>query len=160
MENLTPKEIAIVKVLVRLHSFSDLRDELDSIITESYHVSKYVNEAQKLLGVNIPKRYGLQYLRYSVENYENIKNGDFSNEIIRLVPSTISYNAVESQIVYKTYWIEVPVFPDLIDEIQSSIDNNFWDWNPEEVYEDNGDTDTVSRGYDHFEIDGDPYVLK
>ncbi len=49
MENLTPKEIAIVKVLVRLHSFSDLRDELDSIITESYHVSKYVNEAQKLL---------------------------------------------------------------------------------------------------------------
>ena len=114
MSTLTDKERALVKTIVRLNDKESIEYELQDCMDD--HVSSdKVFTALKLLGLRLPDDIlTVQYLRYASENYENIKNNDFSQPITRMQMTDFEYTATETQTVYIRYSIKSYAFEDEI----------------------------------------------
>ena len=160
MSTLTDKERALVKTIVRLNDKESIEYELQDCMDD--HVSSdKVFTSLKLLGLRLPDDIlTVQYLRYASENYENIKNNDFSQPITRMQMTDFEYTANETQTVYIRYSIKSYAFEDEINKTANAIESDFWDWDPDEVDRDYGDSDTNYIEHDSSDPYGDEYVLK
>lgn len=159
MSQLTQKERAIVKALVRLNDEDDLEYELDDLFDNGG--SNLVMTALKMLGLKLPNDFlTIQYHIYAYDNYDKIKEGDFSTPIERMVPTTFTFDTTESQIVYKRYEIELYSLPSRAKQIGNIIEGSFWEYNPDEVSVDYGDTDTYNIDFEDYDMDeSDEFTL-
>lgn len=159
MSQLTQKETALVKVLVRLNDEDDLEYELDDLFDNGG--SNLVMTALKMLGLKLPNDFlTIQYHIYAYDNYDKIKEGDFSTPIERMVPTTFTFDTVESQIVYKKYEIESYSLPSRVTQIGNILENSFWENDPNEISVDYGDSDTHNIDFEDYDMDeSDEFIL-
>lgn len=154
MSQLTQKETAIVKALVRLYD----EDELDFDLFDLYRDggSDKVMQVLKMFGIKLPNQLlTIQYHKYAYDNYDKIKEGDFSSPIERMVPASFYYDTTESQIVYRRYQIDSYTLPSLSKQIGEYIEGDFWDYDTQEVDVDYGDSDTHSIELDDYDEEND-----
>jgi hypothetical protein len=160
MSQLRRKEIAIVKVLVRLNDEDVLGyDNISDLYSNGG--SNLVMTALKMLGLKLPNDLlTIQYQIYAYDNYNKIKEGDFSTPIERMVPTTFYFDTTESQIVYRRYEIVSYSFPSMVKKTGRILEDEFWEYDPEEVSIDYGDSDTHVISFEDYDIDeSDKFTL-
>lgn len=155
MNNIPPtkNEKMLINVLVRRYSKEELENDFE-YITNSMD-SALVNTASRIIGIEVPLRIDGQYLKYSIDNYEEIKNDNYPDQFERM--STLSAQIVVRERIYKQtdYELILPYLKSRFEDTKDEIETNLWDYDPQEVYYDYGDSDVLDQDYD-FEDDG-PY---
>jgi hypothetical protein len=156
---ITPKEKMLVKILVRLYTKEKLENEFDETIKYGESNSNLVNGASKLIGIetwNTSNRFGSQYLNYAIKNYEDIKNEIYPDEIERVQEVLLYADEIESVVHYDTKRVRVYLLPSYIDEASKYIYEKFYEYDPDTIETNYGDSDFIS-----FEpLPEDTYVSK
>lgn len=143
---ITPKEKMLISVLVKLYSKEKLEEELHDCVQSVDNSSEYVLGAGKLLGIprNDLSRLGIQYLNYAVDNYEKIKDQEFPEDIERIVVANFYADETESVIMYHEKRVRVNTLKKFIDEVQESVWENYYEYDPDDVRTEWGDSDFIS----------------
>ena len=153
---ITPKEKMLVKILVRLYTKEKLENEFDETIKYGESNSNLVNGASKLIGIETLNRFGSQYLNYAIKNYEDIKNEIYPDEIERVQEVLLYADEIESVVHYDTKRVRVYLLPSYIDEASKYIYEKFYEYDPDTIETNYGDSDFIS-----FEpLPEDTYVSK
>lgn len=154
MSQLTQKEKAIVKALVRLYD----EDTLDYELFDLYQNggSNLVMTVLKMFGLKLPNDIlTIQYHVYSYDNYDKIKEGNFSSPIERMVPTSFYFDTTETQIVYRRYQIDSYSLPSNVTQIGNFLEGDFWAYDPDEVDSYYGDSETHSIEFDSYDEEDD-----
>ena len=144
---ITPKEKMLVKILVRLYTKEKLEYEFDETIKYGESNSNLVNGAGKLIGIetwNSLNRFGSQYLNYAIKNYEDIKNEIYPDEIERVQEVLLYADEIESVVHYDTKRVRVYLLPSYIDEASKYIYEKFYEYDPDTIDTNYGDSDFIS----------------
>ena len=143
---ITPKEKMLVSVLVRLYSKETLEKEIRNIINSYDEKSKLISGASKLIGIDYTtiSRIGIQYLNYAVENYEKIQNKEFPEQIERVVEINLYAEEVESVIQYNRKRVTLNTLKKYLEEIEERIWDNYYEYDPDTLDVDYGDSDFMS----------------
>lgn len=140
---ITNKEKLICQILVAKYD----KDKLESLLEESVGNRGTSNEVKNIfryLGVEINysiEELAIQYLNYSYDNYENIKNKVFPPEIERVV--YFDFNAEEKKTVWMTekYHTTIPGLESRKESLLKDVYDSFWDY----------DFDSTSTEWDDWE---------
>lgn len=155
MKNIPPtkNEKMLIKVLVRRYSKEELEKDFEDI--ENLMDSALVNTASRMIGIDVPLKIDGQYLKYSIDNYEEIKNNNYPDQFERM--STLSAQIVVEENVSKStnYELILPYLKSRFEDTKNELQSNLWDYDPQESYSDWGDTEVINMDYE-FEDDG-PY---
>ena len=145
MSNITPKEKMLVSVLVKLYSKEQLEEELKYMV-EYNDSSKLVRGAAKLIGINVGEvgRIGVQYLNYAVDNYEKIQNKDYPEDIERVQLVNFYADETEEVMMYSRKRVSVNMLPKFIDQIEDHVYSNFYEYDPDTLDVDYGDSNLLS----------------
>ena len=145
-QSITPKEKMLVSVLVRLYSKETLEKEIRNIINSYDEKSKLISGASKLIGIDYItiSRIGIQYLNYAVENYEKIQNKEFPEQIERVVEINLYAEEVESVIQYNRKRVTLNTLKKYLEEIEERIWDNYYEYDPDTLDVDYGDSDFMS----------------
>ena len=145
MSNITPKEKMLVSVLVKLYSKEQLEEELKYMV-EYNDSSKLVRGAAKLIGINVGEvgRIGVQYLNYAVDNYEKIQNKDYPEDIERVQLVHFYADETEEVMMYSRKRVSVNMLPKFIDQIEDHVYSNFYEYDPDTLDVDYGDSNLLS----------------
>ena len=145
-QSITPKEKMLVSVLVRLYSKETLEKEIRNIINSYDEKSKLISGASKLIGIDYTtiSRIGIQYLNYAVENYEKIQNKEFPEQIERVVEINLYAEEVESVIQYNRKRVTINTLKKYLEEIEDRVWDNYYEYNPDTLDVDYGDSDFMS----------------
>lgn len=144
---ITPKEKMLVKILVRLYTKERLESEFDESIKYGESNSSLVNGAGKLIGVetwNTLNRFGSQYLNYAIKNYEDIKNEIYPEKIERVQEVLLYAEETENVVHYSTKRVSVYLLPSYIEEASEHIFKNFYEYDPDTLDTDYGDSDFIN----------------
>ena len=145
MTEITPKEKMLVKVLVKLYSKEQLEEELKNLINSFDGNSKLVRGAGKLIGIDSYRvsRLGMQYVNYSIENYEKIQNKEFPENIDRVKTAYFYGEEVENVITYSTKRVKVNVLSKYFEDIEDLVYDNFYEFDPDTLDVHYGDSDFI-----------------
>ena len=145
-QSITPKEKMLVSVLVRLYSKETLEKEIRNIINSYDEKSKLISGASKLIGIDYItiSRIGIQYLNYAVENYEKIQNKEFPEQIERVVEINLYAEEVESVIQYNRKRVTINTLKKYLEEIEDRVWDNYYEYNPDTLDVDYGDSEFIS----------------
>ena len=145
-QSITQKEKMLVSVLVRLYSKETLEKEIRNIINSYDEKSKLISGAAKLIGIDYItiSRIGIQYLNYAVENYEKIQNKEFPEQIERVVEINLYAEEVESVIQYNRKRVTLNTLKKYLEEIEERIWDNYYEYDPDTLDVDYGDSDFMS----------------
>lgn len=143
---ITPKEKMLTGVLVRLYSKETLEKEIRDVLESYDEKSNLIIGAAKLLGIDYTsiRTIGIQYLNYAVENYEKIQNKDFPEQIERVIELNLYAEEVESVIQYNRKRVTINTLKKYLDEVQENVWNNYYDFDPDTLDTDFGDSDFMS----------------
>jgi len=143
---ITPKEKMLTGVLVRLYSKETLEKEIRDVLESYDEISKLILGAAKLLGIDYSSvnKIGLQYLNYAVENYEKIQNKEFPEQIERVVEIKLYAEEVESVIQYNRKLVTLNTLEKYLEEIEDRIWDNYYQYDPDTLDVDYGDSDFMS----------------
>jgi hypothetical protein len=143
---ITPKEKMLTGVLVRLYSKETLEKEIRDVLESYDEKSKLILGAAKLLGIDYSSvnKIGLQYLNYAVENYEKIQNKEFPEQIERVVEIKLYAEEVESVIQYNRKRVTLNTLEKYLEEIEDRIWDNYYEYDPDTLDVDYGDSDFMS----------------
>jgi hypothetical protein len=75
--------------------------------------------------------------------YDEINNGDFSNEMERMMEYEITIPATEQEIVFVDYSVRVKSLPSLIEILAKDVDENLFEYDPDRSVIDYGDSEVV-----------------
>jgi len=149
MTNIPPtkKEKMLMKVLVRRFSKDDLEESF-SEIPEGGLDSRLVSTSAKLIGIKVPFMMDSQYLKYTIDNYENIKNNNFPNEFERM--STLYSQITITEDVRKetTYELTIPYLKSRSNLAKDEIKGNYWQYDKDEISHDYEGSDIVDSQFD------------
>lgn len=145
---ITNKEKLICQILVAKFD----KDKLKSLLEESAVArgrSSEVRNILRYLGIETNYRIeelSVQYLNYSYENYENIKNKVFPPEIERVI--YFDFKAKERKTVWMTeeYRLAVPGLKSKEDTLYQDVYDNFWDYDPDSIDTEWDDYETHNLG--------------
>ena len=145
---ITNKEKLICQILVAKFD----KDKLKSLLEESTVArgrSSEVRNILRYLGIETNYRIeelAVQYLNYSYENYENIKNKVFPPEIERVI--YFDFKAQEKKTVWMTeeYRLAVPGLKSKEDTLYQDVYDNFWDYDPDSINTEWDDWETNNLG--------------
>lgn len=155
MKNIPPtkKEKMLIKVMVRIYSKEELEKDFEDI--ENLMDSALVNTASRMIGIDVPLKIDGQYLKYSIDNYEEIKNNNYPDQFERM--STISAQIVVRENISRQtdYELILPYLKSRFEDTKDEIESNLWNYDPQEGYADYGDSDIYDTDFE-FEDDG-PY---
>ena len=99
---ITPKEKALVKVLLYMFDKNDLSMIVARKGDVQWNTQKKIIEAFRYVGESDEPEFSLQYIIYAFENYDDIKEKNrFTPNIKRMIPYEYDCNYTESQIVYR-----------------------------------------------------------
>jgi hypothetical protein len=145
MSNITPKEKILVSILVKIYSKEQLEEELKDIVEYTY-MSKLVRGAAKLIGINEYEisKIGLQYLNYAVDNYEKIKNKEYPEDIERVQQVYFYADESENVVMYNRKRVTINTLPKYVDQIEDHVFGNFYEYDPDTLDVDYGDSDLIS----------------
>jgi len=143
---ITPKEKMLTAVLVRLYSKETLEKEIRDVLESHDEKSKLILGAAKLLGIDYSSvnKIGLQYLNYAVENYEKIQNKEFPEQIERVVEIKLYAEEVENVIQYNRKRVTLNTLEKYLEEIEDRIWDNYYEYDPDTLDVDYGDSDFMS----------------
>jgi hypothetical protein len=143
---ITPKEKMLTGVLVRLYSKETLEKEIRDVLESYDEISKLILGAAKLLGIDYSSvnKIGLQYLNYAVENYEKIQNKEFPEQIERVVEIKLYAEEVENVIQYNRKRVTLNTLEKYLEEIEDRIWDNYYEYDPDTLDVDYGDSDFMS----------------
>jgi hypothetical protein len=146
MTEITPKEKMLVSVLVKLYSKEQLEEELKSLLDSFDGNSKLVRGAAKLIGIDsyLVSRLGMQYVNYSIENYEKIQNKEFPEKIDRVKTAYFYGEEVEDVRTYSMKRAKVNVLSKYFEDIEERVYNNFYEFDPDTINTEYGDGDFIS----------------
>ena len=146
MTEITPKEKILVSVLVRLYSKEQLEEELKNLLDSFDGNSKLVRGAGKLIGIDsyLVSRLGMQYVNYSIENYEKIQNKEFPEKIDRVKTAYFYGEEVEDVRTYSMKRAKVNVLSKYFEDIEERVYNNFYEFDPDTINTEYGDGDFIS----------------
>lgn len=155
MKNIPPtkNEKMLIKVMVRRYSKEELEKDFEDI--ENLMDSALVNTASKMIGIDVPLKIDGQYLKYSIDNYEEIKNNNYPDQFERM--STLSAEIVVRENIRKQtdYELILPYLKSRFEDTKEEIESNLWNYDPRDVYADYGDSEIFDTDFE-FEDDG-PY---
>lgn len=145
---ITNKEKLICQILVAKYD----KDKLKSLMDESAVARGRSNEVRNILRyLGIETNYrteelSVQYLNYSYENYENIKNKVFPPEIERVI--YFDFRAQEKKTVWmrEDYSLAVPGLKSKEDTLFQDVYDNFWDYDPDSINTEWDDWETDNLG--------------
>ena len=137
-------------VLVRLYSKETLEKEIRDVLESYDEKSKLILGAAKLLGIDYSSvnKIGLQYLNYAVENYEKIQNKEFPEQIERVVEINLYAEEVESVIQYNRKRVTLNTLKKYLEEIEDHVWDNYYEFDPDTLDVDYGDSDFISLNPD------------
>lgn len=140
---ITNKEKIICRLLVSKYDKPTLESELQNSI---YNLgeSKYVQNAYKYLGIPLSRLnsiLGSQYLNYSVENFEDIKNKVLPTNIERTVIFDFQASEVKKVRVIESYELQVYGLLSKEKYIKQDVIDNFFDYDPISIMRDSDDDD-------------------
>jgi len=143
---ITQKEKMLVSVLVRLYSKETLEKEIRDVLESYDEKSNLILGAAKLLGIEYTsiRKIGIQYLNYAVENYEKIQNKEFPEQIERVVEINLYAEEVESVIQYNRKRVTLNTLKKYLEEIEERIWDNYYEYDPDTLDVDYGDSDFMS----------------
>ena len=147
---ITQKEKMLVSVLVRLYSKENLEEELRNVLESYDEKSNLILGAAKLLGIEHTsiRKIGIQYLNYAVENYEKIQNKEFPEQIERVVEINLYAEEVESVIQYNRKRVTLNTLKKYLEEIEDHVWDNYYEFDPDTLDVDYGDSDFISLNPD------------
>lgn len=155
MKNIPPtkNEKMLIKVMVRRYSKEELEKDFEDI--ENLMDSALVNTASRMIGIDVPLKIDGQYLKYSIDNYEEIKNNNYPDQFERM--STISAQIVVRENISKQtdYELILPYLKSRFEDTKDEIESNLWNYDPQEGYAEYGDSENIDMDFE-FEDDG-PY---
>jgi hypothetical protein len=142
---ITPKEKMLTGVLVRLYSKETLENEIRNVLESYDEKSKLILGAAKLLGIEYTSisKIGIQYLNYAVENYEKIQKKEFPEQIERVVELNLYAEEVESVIQYNRKRVTINTLKKYLDEVQENVWGNYYNFDPDTLDTDYGDSDFI-----------------
>lgn len=140
---ITNKEKIICRLLVSKYDKPTLESELQNSI---YNLgeSKYVQNAYKYLGIPLSRlnsNLGSQYLNYSVENFEDIKNKVLPTNIERTVIFDFQASEVKKVRVIESFELQVYGLLSKKKYIEQNVIDNFFDYDPISIMRDSDDDD-------------------
>jgi hypothetical protein len=143
---ITQKEKMLVSVLVKFYSKETLEKEIRDVLESYDEKSKLILGAAKLLGIDYSSvnKIGLQYLNYAVENYEKIQNKEFPEQIERVVEIKLYAEEVENVIQYNRKRVTLNTLEKYLEEIEDRIWDNYYEYDPDTLDVDYGDSDFMS----------------
>lgn len=144
---LTKVEEKLIKRIVKDNLFDELESLLDEYI-KTMDVNNPVTDFLRSIFPNIEDRTCLEILAYCVEFYSKIENDDFSNSMERSADVQYTMLATEQEIVYVSYTIDVDTLPSLAKRMMYTVDENWWEFDPERNIDDYGDSEIVSKEFD------------
>lgn len=140
----TEKEKRILKLLVKKYSRDILETSMDEYISsKGYSGTEVVDNIFIPLGYENFTSISIQYLKYALDFYDEIKNDDFSNEMERMMEYEITIPATEREIVFVDYSVRVKALPSLIEIIAKDVDENLFEYGPDRSVIDYGDSEVV-----------------
>jgi hypothetical protein len=147
---ITQKEKMLVSVLVKLYSKENLEEELRNVLESYDEKSNLILGAAKLLGIEHTsiRKIGIQYLNYAVENYEKIQNKEFPEQIERVVEINLYAEEVESVIQYNRKRVTLNTLKKYLEEIEDHVWDNYYEFDPDTLDVDYGDSDFISLNPD------------
>lgn len=140
----TEKEKRILKLLVKKYSRDILETSMDEYISSNGNSgTEVVDNIFIPLGYENFTSISIQYLKYALDFYDEIKNDDFSNEMERMMEYEITIPATEREIVFVDYSVRVKELPSLIEIIAKDVDENLFEYDPDRSVIDYGDSEVV-----------------
>jgi hypothetical protein len=142
---ITKKEEMLVKTLVRLYKKERLVEEFNDILGYGDVSSDIVKGAGKLLGIDpySLRNIGIQYINYSINNYEDIKNNIFPPDIERVKEGHFYADEAESVIQYNRKRAVAYVLESKLGDFEDSVYERFYEFDPDTLDTDYGDSDFI-----------------
>ena len=150
---LTKVEEKLIKRIVKDNLFDELESYLDEYI-QTMEVDNPVTDFLKSIFPNIEDKTCLEILAYCVEFYSKIENDDFSNSMERSADVQFTMAATEQEIVYVSYSVSFDTLPSLSKRIKETVEENWWEFNPERNIDEYGDSEIISKEFDAPYISG------
>jgi len=152
MDKLTKKEEIIVKNLVKKYSKEDLDQFIDDYIDDGRIPESLKTMIKMIQGEDINlsgliENISIQYIQYAYEYYQNIEQGDFSNDIERVKSYSLILETTEEEVVYKDYSVDFATTPSLLNRKTENIKDNFFTYNFESDTVDYGDSHIVEETF-------------
>lgn len=140
---ITKKEEMLVKTLVRLYKKERLVEEFNDVLGNGDVHSDIVKGAGKLLGIDpySLRNIGIQYINYSIENYEDIKNNIFPPDIERVKEGHFYADETETVVHYNRKRARAYVLESKMNDFEDHIYENYYDFDPDTLDTDYGDSD-------------------
>jgi hypothetical protein len=133
-----------------LYSKETLEKEIRDVLESYDEKSNLILGAAKLLGIEHTsiRKIGIQYLNYAVENYEKIQNKEFPEQIERVVEINLYAEEVESVIQYNRKRVTLNTLKKYLEEIEDHVWDNYYEFDPDTLDVDYGDSDFISLNPD------------
>ena len=142
---LTKKEQILVKFIVEHFSLDKIQEHFE--YSENINYIPKVEKVMKAMGAKDPSyrspSTAVQYYFYALQNYHNIKNGDFSQNIEVVQDFELVRHITEEQIVYKDYKVRFVSLPSLLEKTSREIMDDFWSHDTDSDIIDYGDTNDI-----------------
>ena len=160
---ITPKEKALVRVLLYMFDYNDLSMIVARKGDVQWDTQKRIIDAFRYIGENEPE-FALQYFVYAFDNYDKIKEKNiFPPNIKRMIPYAYNCDYTESQIVYRQQEGIVYIMEDENpEENPLEYEDLIWqDANSESEVLDYGDSDFINTDEIEWKksVHADPAVL-
>lgn len=132
MENIPPteKEKMLMNILVKKYSKQELFQELVRTLSDGL-TSSIVTKIYKLIGIEGLERQRIeqQYLNYAINNYEQIKEGNFPDKFERVQILKTVFSVKET--VIREYGLRLPYLPSFNKPLLEDLKQNFYEWDPD-----------------------------
>lgn len=132
MENIPPteKEKMLMNILVKKYSKQELFQELVRTLSDGL-TSPIVTKIYKLIGIEGLERQRIeqQYLNYAINNYEQIKEGNFPDKFERVQILKTVFSVKET--VIREYGLRLPYLPSFNKPLLEDLKQNFYEWDPD-----------------------------
>ena len=142
---LTKKEQILVKFIVEHFSLDKIQEHFE--YSENINYIPKIEKVMKAMGAKDPSyrspSTAVQYYYYALQNYNNIKNGDFSQNIEVVQDFELVRHITEEQIVYKDYKVRFVSLPSLLEKTSREIMDDFWTHDTDSDIIDYGDSNDL-----------------
>lgn len=158
MKKLTNTEKKIVQFITKLNSIGKLKNALEDFVYDGMSSEiPVVRDAYKLLSLSPSENIDVQYLNYSINNYQKINNKDFSSPIERVSDYSYLAPAVETEIIRVDYHVGFVTLPSMIEQQISDVEEHFWEYDPEREIVDYLETEIDSIDFNNADVSINEY---
>jgi len=156
----TEKEKMLMNILVKKYSRQELFQELVRTLGDGL-TSPIVNRLYKLIGIEglERKRLEQQYLNYAINNYEQIKEGNFPDKFERVQSLKTVFRVKET--VIRDYSLHLPYLPSFNKPLLEDLKENFYEWDPDiDDERQTDDQEIIERKFNDLSRDWNDNVIK